>query len=484
MKLKIQSAFILCLLAAAGCEDVKLPRLERYDIDATFHLTPQRVVDPSAELNGSAAQPFPINPNPDGLTLSAYKADDGTYHVKLRGAVRSGIPRDLLLYGHPNALYDPSVGTSGPEPLTYRYGDYKINSYLQFQDMPDTEVSDPNFTPKYLDTSASNTRIAGRGIRYAAVTISGVLEEKDKKGNQRDLSKNVVIIQRNEALNLLANDPSALAGGNDAWSFSVNRAASPPEMRCEYKTMHPEDFPEAEAVSGKRIKRGGIPFLIWEGASEKKVYFTVSYMDGGTSKVEVDYSQVSFYDVRPTVIWFYSDYLGMPAPTPPRARPPHLLPSQLVSPDKDASGAFKDVYGTYVTRAHLEAPEYDPADNTKSGPFPYFIPQDAETLPSAKSGTSEKYKATITDTNQELVLLPVFYPYTAIARIVWDYGEAVTATHTIMENRDGSISIYKVRNSSSGPTTLSVSAAVTTGSGSSQATMVLQADITLQDSVP
>jgi hypothetical protein len=443
----------------AACEDIKLPKLLQHDINAEFFLTPPIVVKPKelfTTINTSYAngQDFVIPVNPNGLSLSGVKRDDGTYVIKLRGTIESGIPEALKLFSHQNLQYLDATQTDAEAPY-YRYGDYYVNTYpKKAYTLPVSQlITDPNLSPRDIDlTETSNPLIAGRSTRYAAITLKGMLEVKDKKGNVRDLSHGIEIEQRNEAFNLYSN--SSLTGGNDVWSYNINRYAEPPIMSARYNRISPEDFPERDTFSNKYIHRGGISFLIWEGAASKVVYFTVKYLDGGTTRVEVDYSQVIFVDVQPIVFWFYSDYSARLAANPSKNLPVYLTDS-LASPEKNGS-TLKDPDGSLVTERKFTAPLYDPptddAYGASYGPYPFLIAP-REKLQRAKAGLNTAGSALydnasdkLTISNRSITLLPVFYPaHTTNKKITWQVnrGSVTEGSYTEAYNTDGSLTITR-----------------------------------------
>ena len=499
MKVKITYLTVLCgtaVLFAAACADVKLPKLMNYDINAEFFLTPPIIVKPkelftTTSTPYSNGQDFVLPVNPEGLTLSGVKRDDGTYVIKLRGTIASGIPQSLKLYNHQNPQYIDDQQTASESPF-YRYGDYRVWTYPERDyPIPDSQsIVDPNLSPRDIDLNeTSNELIAGASTRFAAITLKGMLELKDKKGNVRDLSHGIEIEQRNEALNLYSK--FSLTGGNDVWAYSINRYADPPMMSARYTRINPEDFPEKDTLSGKYIHRGGMSFLIWEGAKTKIVYFTIKYVDGGTTRVEVDYSQVSFVDVQPIVFWFYSDYSTYLSATPPKPLPV-VLPTTLSSEEKTGVN-FKDPDGSLVTKRKFTAPVYDPptadAYDANYGPFPYYIEM-RERLTRAKTSLkatgSDTYNNTsdpLTVTNRSITLLPVFYPpHTTNKKITWQVngGSLPDGSYTETHNVDGSLTISRGSEAAAGTVTVTANLYVPNENDPNRVAMKLNAEITIQ----
>ncbi|MDR0539555.1 MAG: hypothetical protein LBG74_03505 [Spirochaetaceae bacterium] len=449
--MKIRLLVFCAFLVLAACDDIKLPKLHKDDVEANFYLTLPSIVEPKTLFSSSSqytqAEVFTVKVNPQGLSINTVQRDDGSFLVKLRGVVTSGIPMDLRLFNHPNPQYESSAQTPN-EPRYYRYGDYLVQTYpIREYDVPDG-VIDPNYSPKYLDTSANNTRIAGKKIRYSAVTLTGMLQEKDKKGNTRDLTKGIVITQKNDALNLYSNVRNALAGGGSDWTYYIDLQKSPPVMTTNYTNLHPYMFPATadNTANSKQITRGGISFLIWEGASSKTVEFTITYKDNGTTKVVVDYTEVSFTDIQPSTFWFYSNY------TPNLSNGGEDLPfilsasGNLASSLTNASDALLDPDGSLITGRILLPPKYI-ATGSPPGPFPYFFPQNARRGPPAKTGASEVYDNDgdkLGSGGRTITLLPVFYPDDTSNRAVeWSYGDRDTDSYSVSDNADGSITIMR-----------------------------------------
>ena len=503
MKIKVTYLTILCAavsLFAAACEDIKLPKLMQYDIAAEFFITPPLVIEPkelftTINTNYKDGQPFVLPVNPNGLTLSGAKRDDGTYVIKLRGSIESGIPQALKLYNHPNPLYTPPVAagqasTTPAESPFYRYGDFRVWTYPQRAYIlpDDMQIVDPNLSPRDIDLNdQTNELIQEKSTRFAAITLKGMLEVKDKKGNVRDLSHGIEIEQRNEALNLYSTQ--SLTGGNNDWSYSINRYADPPVMSSMYTRLNPEDFPEKDTGSGKNLHRGGISFLIWEGAAKKTVYFTVKYVDGGTTRVEVDYSEVVFLDVQPIVFWFYSDYSSHLVAGSEKPLPIYLS-ALLSSEELDSAGRPKDPDGSLVTTRNLTAPVYDPptTGTPPYGPYPYYIGM-REKLSTAKaagnSTGSEMYTNSgdpLTLTNKTITLLPVFFPVnTTNKKITWALGpSSLDALYTPSYNTDGSLTITRTSETGAGTVAVTATVFIPNETATNRIVMKLNAEIVIQ----
>ncbi|MDR2601366.1 MAG: hypothetical protein LBC53_02785 [Spirochaetaceae bacterium] len=480
MKLKTTAFFVVFLTTFffTTCKEVGLPELtKRGDLD--IQLTPPQNIDPKdlfANSNNAYkdAYPFTITVNPNGLYLQWHKRSDDVYVITLTGTVNAGIPSGLKLYSRINPEYVEGVMPQ-TEPPYYRYGHFPIQTWPSssssgYQPDPAFTITDPNYTPRDIDVSALNTAVGNRSTKYSAVTISGILEELDKKGNKRDLSKGVVVEQRNEALLLTADATTARGGSSEVWSFTINSYANPPIRTDYYTATTPLNFTEKDVYSDTYIQRGGLPFLIWDGAVNKKIYITISYLDGGKTKAEIDYSRVVFNSVQPQIFWFYSRYAD------DAANYPNQLPLYM-PPLSDPN----DPSGIKVTLAVLTAPSYTPPTETlpEPGPYPYILDQNKQNL-KAKAGESGVYTATIGGNvgSTTINLLPVFYPETASNRLVeWEI-EGTEDAFTSMENPDGSLSIFRSSNLTA-PQTITVKATVFVPDKNGLS-MTLIAEITLE----
>ncbi|MDR2602751.1 MAG: hypothetical protein LBC53_09950 [Spirochaetaceae bacterium] len=427
------------------------------DVIKGLSLAPAFLVSPAALHPGdspySAGKPFFINPNPQGLAIVTERVD-GVLYGKLYGTVKSGVPEDLKLFNHPNYFYDAQAaekeGAGYSERENYVYGDFPVFSYAQ-RNGNDKAAVNPNLQVSVIKTD---------GGRCAAVTVKGILEQFREDGEKRDLNLGGVITQKNEALALYTDDYYGESYANG--SFSINKSIQPPQAQTVYRNLSAEYFTRKD-LSGEYIYRGGLQFLIWEEAKEKKVYFETAYNgEEEHTFVEIDYSDVVFIDEEPSTFWFYSRYnYAAEAPLP------FLLP-RLLSQSPVGEAYPKDPYGLSITLSALYAPRYDSAGSS-NGPFPYFFPYEARIPPTPQKGSSEVYENSLNPLNElnpRITLFPVFYPSLPRGvKIKWLFNGAETLESPYCEaafNADYSVSII-LKQPVSEKKVLAVSASITSG---------------------
>ncbi|MDR0551406.1 MAG: hypothetical protein LBG72_05255 [Spirochaetaceae bacterium] len=471
MKMRFPPVFFICaavFIFWGGCGDIELPNPPSSPAGGTgegkVYLTPGFKYSPA----GEAGPEYDINVNPNGILIASANLDSsGTYNIELEGNIKSGIPIGLRRFKRANPKFDNNNTASGDK--YYRFGDYDVQVYPDRTYDPDPFVPNPNYTPHIKVPESGNAK-------FTAVTISGILQAKDKKGNQRDLY-NISIKQKNEALKYYNSSNTSGTG----WTNTIDTESG--TMVTQYAVsnglqQHPYNFLGTTIQRGgisDNSETGGLSLLLWDGASSKTVDFTITYKDGGITKAHIDYSKVTINDNPPSIVWLYSDYSPHLPPTAPdyQYQFPRIFPYDVLTAD---NSRVDDPSAKLITGEYLKAPYYNAQGG---GPFPYD-PKDGLR---AKAGTSEVYICNSLTIGSTLRLLPVFYPLDSFSSVLWDPADNkddTSRTYAITENPDGSLSIMNI----SGSSTINVTATIkvnssTKPSAADSDTMILKAQVVL-----